>query len=234
MVQEVDPVEYYGKQIGLHLGFRTILVEGTSDVDVFHFAASLEKSKTGGDLLGGGLAIVAAGERDRGGTRGVVRELISLRGMSRAALLPNGRPRYRFVGLFDNDKAGRQAVKDARYMDSSILEYKDVFRLRPVMPMTGNLDPKALERSFDSENGRYKGLDWELEDLVPGSVMAAFLAERPDAVARTHTVSGMIHRELTADGKARLHRFFRAHALHQDVEGIVRVLKALRMYLGLV
>ena len=91
-------------------------------------SSTVEKAKTGIDLMGDGLAILAAGEGELGGTRGVLRELMCLRGMARTCLLPNGRPRYRFIGLFDNDKAGKQAVNAARDFDKSILEYKDVFR----------------------------------------------------------------------------------------------------------
>jgi hypothetical protein len=57
-------------------------------------------------------------------------------------------PRYRFVAIFDDDRAGRQAVRAAREWDHSIIEFKDVFRLRPIMPMTPNADPTVLERQF--------------------------------------------------------------------------------------
>ena len=129
---------------------------------------------TGTDLLGADLAFVAAGIGDLGGTRGVCREFMCLRGLARNCLSQDSRPRYRFIGLFDNDKAGKQAVRTARAFDTSILEYKDVFRLWPVMPLPDNLDPGTVEKAFERANARYKGLEWEIEDLLPQEFFDAF------------------------------------------------------------
>jgi hypothetical protein len=233
VVEGLDPVARYAMSAGLSIRPRTVLVEGTSDVDLFEFAARLELKHTGVNLVGGDFAIVAAGQGDRGGTPGVVRELISLRAVARTLLLPNGKPRYRVIALFDNDKAGRLAVKTARDLDTSILEYKDIFRLRPVMPMPRNLDPKSLERTFDEVNEPYKGLEWELEDVLPQDMVKAFLAENPNAVVNSGSREGMTHRDFSRDGKARLHRFVKLHAIRSDVQGLTDVLKALRFYLGL-
>lgn len=233
MAQENDFVALYASTLGFSIGCRTVLVEGTTDVGLFHLAARLELEKTGIDLLNDGLAFVAPGERDLGGTHGVIRELVALRGMARTCLLPNGRPRYRFIGLFDNDKAGNLAVKMARSIDSSILEYKDVFRLRPVMPLTGNLDPGTMQKTFERENYAYKGLEWELEDLITQDFIEAFLANNPQALARNNTINGKTHRDLTPDGKAKLHRFIKMHAIRDDLSEVIHVLKAIRFYLGI-
>lgn len=233
MVTELDAVESYGRALGWGLRQRTVLVEGTTDVDLFQLAASLERKKTGAELLGHDLAIVAAGLGDRGGTRGVVRELISLRNFGRTCLLRNGRPRYRFVGLFDNDHAGRQAVKLARDLDSSVIEYKDVFRIQPIMPTSGNLDPKTLQRTFERLNADFKGLDWELEDLLPTEFLEAFFSEYPSAVSKKSSNGEKVHHDLTRDGKARLHRFIREHAVYEDLGSVIDVLKAIRFYLCL-
>lgn len=233
MAEELDTVKRYGLALGWELRSRTVLVEGTTDAELFQLAARLERNKTGVDLLGGELAIVAAGAGDQGGTRGVIRELVCLRGLARTCLLPNGRPRYRFVGLFDNDKAGRQAVSAARNLDTSILEYKDVFRLWPVLPSGGNLDPKTLQKSFDRENTHYNGLDWELEDLLPEQFFDAFLADHPNAVTKTTSIGGKIHRDLTRDGKAHLHRFVKRYAMHEDLLSVIDVLRAIRFYVCL-
>lgn len=233
MAEELDSVASYGLALGFDIRRRTVLVEGTSDVALFRMAASLERAVSGVDLLGEDLAIVAAGERDRGGVQGVVRELLCLRGMSRTCLSQNGNPKYRFVGLFDNDNAGKQAVKLARTIDNSILEYKDVFRLWPQMPLPGLLDPGAVQRAFEQENKAYGNLDWELEDLLPEDFIEAFSAENPTAIARTRSMNGKVHRELTPDGKARLHYFVKQNAVRDDLASVIKVLKALRFYLGL-
>lgn len=232
MADELDFVARYGMAQGFAIRPRTVLVEGTTDVELFQLAARLEYKKTGINLLNDDIAIVAAGERDRGGTHGVIRELVSLRGMARTCLLPNGRPRYRFIGLFDNDKAGKQAVKLARDIDSSILEYKDVFRLWPMMPLPGNLDPGTVQKTFERENASYKGLEWELEDLLPQGFTEAFISDNPTAVSHSASMAGKVHRDLTRDGKARLHRFIKQNAVCADLNSVIDVLKAIRFYLN--
>ncbi|MGN6139337.1 MAG: hypothetical protein ACTHNV_10660 [Ralstonia sp.] len=233
MADALDAVARYGAALGLTVRSRTILVEGTTDAELFEFASRMEYEVTGMDLLGQELAFVAAGERDRGGTHGVIRELIALRGMARTCLSSDGRPRYRFIGLLDNDNAGRQAVKLARTIDNSILEYKDVYRLWPVMPSPGNLDPGSVQRAFERENAGYKGLDWEMEDLLPTTFVDAFISEYPQAVTRASEINGKLHRDFTADGKARFHRFIKLNALYADLKGVIETLRAIRHCLGL-
>src|SRR5450755_778094 len=87
MAEELDPVARYGMGLGLAVRNRTVLVEGTTDAELFHLAARLEREATGLDLLGTDLAILAAGSGDLGGTRGVIRELVCLRGLARVCLL---------------------------------------------------------------------------------------------------------------------------------------------------
>jgi hypothetical protein len=168
-----------------------------------------------------------------GGTGGVIRELISLRGYARTCLLPNGKPKYRFIGFFDNDEAGRQAVRSTKWLDTSILEYKDTFRLHPIMPLPGNLDPGAVQKAFEQQNGDFRGLNWEMEDLISPNFVEAFLSENPGALRKSIPVGGKVHRELTPDGKARLHRFVKLNALRSDLVETVGLLKALRFYMGL-
>jgi hypothetical protein len=233
MAEAFDIVANYGRAMGWELRHRTVLVEGTTDAELFRLAAQLELKQTGVDLLGDEVAIIAAGERDRGGIRGVVRELNALRCFARATVMSNGRPRYRFIGLFDNDDAGRRAIIGARNLDSSILEYKDVFRVHPVMPCTGNIDPIALQKTFERLNGNYKGLDWELEDLLPNGFFYAFLNEYPSAVARHSEKAGLIHRDLTRDGKAQFHKFVKQHAIRDDLCEVVKVLHSIRFCFAL-
>ncbi|GBQ81937.1 hypothetical protein AA13595_0781 [Gluconacetobacter johannae DSM 13595] len=229
---EMDFVARYALSQGWSLKPRTILVEGTSDVALFGLAARLFCRSTGKDLLGD-LAILAAGEGDRGGTHGVVRELVTMRNLSRAYLSPAGRPVYRVIGLFDNDVAGQKAVKGARNVDASIIEYRDVFRLRPKMPLRGNLDHVALKRSFEEQNEAYKGLSWELEDLIGPALMELFLDEHPTALMREHVMFDRTHRELTRDGKSRLVRFCQIHADLANLNDLVTTMHAIRHYLVL-
>ena len=233
MAENLDFVARYAQSLGLTVLPRTVLVEGTSDAELFELAARLEHAQTGVSLVGTDLAIAAAGEGDRGGTSGVIRELMILRGLARNYLQPNGRLHYRFVGLFDNDTAGKQAVRNARNLDRSLIEYKDMFRLWPVMPIPGSLDPTNVQLVFERANALYKGLDWELEDLLPPAFIGDFCSENPTFCARTVVVNGRAHRDFTREGKARLHRFVKTHAIRRDLVGVVDTLKALRFYLGL-
>jgi len=231
MSEEIDPVVLYGRTLSLEVRPRTVLVEGTSDVELFKQAAQLEYVETNTELLGNDIVIVAAGECENGGVNGLIRELIRFKGYARTCLLPDGRPRYRFIGLFDNDHAGRMAVKLIQQIDISIVEYKDVFRLRPVMPLPGILDPGTMQKTFERENDRYKGLDWEIEDFIQNDFYEVFLSEKPSAVVRTKEVGGKVHRDLTQDGKAQLHRFIKLNATRSDLIEIIRLLKAIRFYL---
>lgn len=233
MPEQPDSVATYALSLGFTIARRTVLVEGLTDEKLFRLAARLQLEATGHQLLGSDLSIVAAGFGNRGGTWGVMRELLSLRALARTCLLPNGRPRYRFVGLFDNDRAGRQAIKTIRDLDTSVLEFKDVFRLWPVMPLSTNLDPKSMQSIFERENAPFRGMDWELEDLLPNDFFKAFASEYAGGTVRESCTNGKTHRELSLDGKARLHRFANQHAVRTDVIAVIEVLKALRCYLGL-
>lgn len=230
--EQLDIVARYGISRKWQLHKRSVVVEGTSDVTLYGLAADHYFRKHRKALLAD-MAIVAAGEGDRGGTHGVIRELVTLRSLAAVHLSPSGRPIYRVIGLFDSDTAGNKAVHGAREVDASIIEYRDVFRLRPAMPQDGSLDPAALQRSFENLNEPYKGLTWELEDLVNAEFMELFLSEHPSALVREVSVFDSVHRELTRDGKSQLVRFCKDHSELQDLERIVEVLHALRHYLNL-
>ena len=230
-MQEV--VALYGQAQGWQLGRRTVLVEGVTDERLFQLARDLELRVTGRDLFAHGLAVVAAGMGDDGGARGVVRELSALRCMGRTSLMPDGRLRYRFIGLLDNDDAGRRAAAGARNLDAGIVEYKDVFRLRPFMPREGGLDPGAMKRSFRVRNGGYEDLNWELEDLVAGDLVESFIEEYVDVLRGSQTVGGLIHRSFTRDGKQKLHRYIREYAIQRDLGRVADVIRSIRYYFGL-
>lgn len=232
MADELDFVARYGLSQGWVLKPKIVLVEGTTDAEMFSLANKLSK-KDGLDLFGDHLAIIAAGIGDNGGTRGVIRELIALRGISRSYLTPSGSPVYRVIGLFDNDKAGRGAVKSAINLDASIAEFKDVFRVQPEMPASGTLDPTALGKQFVSLNEKYKGMDWEIEDALPKGLVDALVDERPNAVLKTEESAGRIHREFTRDGKSQLHRLAAQNAILSDLSGIIDLIHCIRFYFNL-
>ena len=228
-----DLVLAYGRAKGWELRPRTVLVEGTTDEALFRLAARLEREHSGIDLLADELAFVAAGIGDAGGTRGVANQLLTTRNLARTVLLPSGRLRYRFIGLVDNDDAGRRAIRGARQFDTSILEYRDLFRIRPRMPRTGNLDPRTLERSFDRLNRDYRELDWELEDLVAQDFVESFLDENPTALRHEVRIEDKIHRKLSPDGKSRLNRYVQENAILADLQAVLAVIRSVRFILNL-
>ena len=228
-----DSVVNYCESLGFSAKPRTVLVEGETDVDLFSRAAASEKRHTGSDLLNHEFGIGAAGKGDNGGTKGVLRELTVLKALARITLLPNGRPKYRFIGLFDNDDAGKYAVRTAGVFDSSVIEFRDVFRLWPSMPVVTNFDSNSLRKAFEAENEPCKGLDWEIEDLLPESFLSAFMAEKPGCVLRTIKKCDRTHRDYSRDGKAKLHRFIKDNAVHADLGEVIQTVRRLRSYMGL-
>jgi hypothetical protein len=228
-----DAVQLYCRSIGFEPSRRTALTEGTSDANLFRLARDLEFAKSGIDLYGDDFTIAAAGKGNDGGTAGILRELSRLKGISRIVLSQEGRQIYRFIGIFDNDAAGRHAARTSNALNTDIFEYRDVYRLRPIMPMTRNYDIQAMKSLFESQNVQYEKLDWECEDLLSSSLVEAFLSEQPSALRSCIKVSGLEHREWTGDGKTRLHRYVSQYAIHEDLAAVIDVIRCLRSLLGL-
>ena len=232
MSAPTDSVALYASSLGHLIRPRTVIVEGTSDVEIFELASNLLMADSGIKLLDDEFTLVAAGRGDQGGVNGVVREFIALRAMGRTCLLANGRAKYRFMALLDNDHAGRMGAKLLRSVDSSVVEYRDVFRLQPVMPIPGMLDPGTVEAAFIRENAGAKGLDWELEDLIDEGLVQDFLCENHGVVRETRKVGNYVHREFTPDGKAKLLQHVKRNAMLADLGGVVEALRAVRYLAG--
>lgn len=227
-----DLVSAYAKGLNWEISHCNVLVEGETDRRLLTMAGRLHREETGEELFGESLAIICSGYGAAGGTRGVVRELTVTRALSAQVLDGRGRQKYRFVGLVDNDRAGRQAIKGARAADASVREYRDIFRLRPRLARSGSTDAGALERTFERLNERYRQLEWEIEDLVASDFVDAFVGENPLALKRKDMAGDQVHREWTTDGKRELHRFIREHALVGDLAGVVELVRSLRFCLG--
>ena len=223
----------YANSKGFRVLPRTVFVEGTSDVEIFHLAAQLEYEATGFHLLDGDLAIVSAGEGDEGGVRGVCRQLLVFSEFSSKILLPDGRKKYRFIALMDNDDAGRSTTKTIKNIHPRLVEFQDVFLLRPVMPLTSTLDPQGLQRTFERENAAFRTLDWEIEDYLPKEFFDAFLDDRSNGIRSHVEQGGKVHREFAIHSKGEFHKFVRKHAMRSDLAEVIKVLLALRTYLRL-
>jgi hypothetical protein len=225
-------VESWARQIGWQVCERNVIVEGGSDVALLTHARHLFLAERRLDIFGGDLAILAAGRGDDGGVDGVNRRLNAARQIAEADLGPDGALRYRFIGLFDNDEAGRRAMRRACDFDRRTVRYQDVFLLHPIMPPANGSTGPVVEQRAQALNGHVR-LDWEIEDLLSSRLLQAFQATTPGAVVRETTAGGFRHRDFTREGKADLLRFVRSQAAVEDVMGLVQLVCALRDYLQL-
>ena len=228
----MDAIAAYGMSKGWRLGRRIVLVEGTSDEALLKLTNQLAMS-VGIDLLCGDISIVAAGEYDRGGTYGVGRELITLRSMAPYILDRDGSQFYRVVGLLDNDYAGRKIISDIANIDRSVVEFRDILRIWPVMPHQMGGIPDEVRQTTEQENAAFCGLDWEIEDVISETLIARFAARFPHTIRQQVTTGDRTHFDLTREGKRELHRLIHRQASLSDLAGVVEVLVSLRGLFGL-
>jgi hypothetical protein len=228
----MDMVAMYAASKAWTLRPNIVLVEGTSDEALFRRADELSV-REGRVLLGDEICIVAAGRRDRGGTYGVARELITLRSMVPIVLDRQGRPAYRVMGLVDNDEPGRRIIRDVIRMDRSAVEFHDIVAVRPVTPTFVQLDPLGRQREYDFVNLPYRTLDWEIEDALSPRVLKLFDRRHPGMITQRRRESDKTHYEVTKEGKIALHRLSQREATLEDLASVVEIVKMLRSILGL-
>lgn len=222
-------VEQFGAQLGWQLARNNVLVEGTSDVTLLSHVSKLHADAYGRAILDNDFAIIAAGRRDDGGVDGVKRRLTSMREMAEADRDAAGRIQHHFIGLFDNDFAGRTAFNVAPLFDRRIEPYVHIFLLHPILPPAsdGILDPKIQATHL---NLPYAGMDWEIEDLFPERIMLLFERENPGSIIRTEERNGRTHREIQRLGKPKLTKMFVEVSTIEDCKDFILLLKSLRSY----
>lgn len=228
----MDAITAYAASRGWTLKRNIVVVEGSTDEALFKLA-SYFASRVQVELLGQEISIVAAGERDLGGTFGVGRELITLRSMAASILDARGDPMYRVIGVVDDDHAGRKVIADIANIDRGVLEFRDILRLRPVMPVITGADPQQLRAASNLANLPFGGLDWEVEDVLSGGLLAQLAKQQPADVLRRDTRGGRTHHELTKVGKRELHKLVQRHAVLADLGGVVGIIRTLRAMFGL-
>lgn len=224
-------VELTAVQMGWPAARNYVIVEGTSDVSYITRTSELHAARHGAPLLDGNLAIVAAGRGDDGGVDGVNRRLAMFRQLAELDASAQGVWRHRFVGLLDNDRAGRSALAIATKFDSRIVPYEDLFLLRPVLPVFRPGYDRAME--IGQANLPFASLDWEIEDLCSERIVALFLAQFPGGVVGQTEIASKIHREYHPDFKNELRSIFVEHATLADAAGFIELLRMLRRYLSL-
>lgn len=223
-------VEDFAARLGWTLAKVNVLVEGSHDVSLLVHAAKLYRSAHGIDLLGADLAIMAAGLGNDGGVEGINRRLPTIRQVAAADPDQNGKLRHRFLGLYDNDTAGRRAIAAISAYDATIRKFSEVFLLRPAMPLKGGADHRALQQRFERDNEQCKDLDWEIEDLVNPVFLDLFEEEYPTAVRSRNNSANLTHRNFTEQGKRDLVKFVLGHSTLDDLSDVIRLIRALRDY----
>lgn len=225
-------VETYAQQKRWTVGTVNVIVEGTSDVHYMRLARDLWQRESNHDLFDSGFAVFEAGLRDDGGVQGVVRELQTLRQIAFQDAV-NLMSERRFVGLFDNDRAGRKSMNQLCEMDFRVKAYRDVFLLHPTMPVSDGILGVSLQRRAEAQNGSCKGLDWEIEDFLADDLMQGFRSAYPGMITREQEMAGRVHREFTREGKRQLRTYVRDEASVGDMIEVIYLICALRDYLGL-
>jgi hypothetical protein len=223
-------VELFAGTLGWKIAPCNFLVEGTSDVAFLWLANSLYFERHGVSLLGGSLAVLASGKGDDGGVDGLNRRLNAVRQMADADRGPDGALRFRFFGLYDNDRAGRRAIDHACQFDRRLRKCGDLFLLYPVMSLARGADCAVLQRRLEYDNRHFTDLDCEIEDLISERLLVAFERKEPSAVVRVTQVCGRKHRDFTRQGKARLQEFCQREARFEDMSDVIKLLRALHDY----
>jgi hypothetical protein len=199
-------VEDWARQIGWKVRSRNVILEGENDVALLDHARRLYLAEREIDIFSG-LAVLAAGHGDDGGVDGVNRRLNAARQVAEVDLTHDGARKFRFIGLFDNDEAGRRALGRACIFDPRVVRYEDVFLLHPVMPLANGSPGSVVEKRAEALNSNFKKLDWEIEDLLSTDLWRAFKYDHPNAVEHETTIGGLTHRDLSRSGKAALKHF---------------------------
>lgn len=223
-------VKEFTDRLGWRIARGNVIVEGTSDVKLIELTARLYREKHGIDPLGEDFSIIAAGLGDEGGVDGINKRYQAIRQVAAAEFDPNIRAPHRFIALYDNDRAGRDAVGRITGFDVSIDEFSEVFLLHPIMPLKNGTNANGMKQRFEKENDSFRKLDWEIEDLISQDIISAFEHEYPDAVRHKKEIAGLTHRDFTTDGKRNLIRFIEAYATLKDLSKIVELIKSLRDY----
>lgn len=222
--------EDFTARLGWTLAKVNILVEGTHDVSLIEHAAHLFYEKNNMEILGSDLAVIAAGIGNEGGVNGINRRLPAVRQIAAADLDQNEKLRYRFLGLYDSDRAGRKAIQAISSYDTTIKKYSEVFLLRPEMPLKNGADHRAVQQRFERANKPYKNLYWEIEDLIHPTFLDHFEEEFPTAVDNRETASDRTHRDFTKQGKQDLIKFVKQYARLDDLLDVIKLIRALRDY----
>lgn len=226
-------VEMLAQRLEWKLRKTNCIVEGASDVFYFEHAARLYKDRHDIDPLGDDFAVLAAGHGEDGGVDGINERFRVAKQLSDLDVRPDGTRQYRFIGLFDNDDAGRRAFARGSGLSRRIEGYKDLFLLHPVMPLMSGANAATVKERARKLNNKFNNLDWEIEDLVSPEIYRVFEADHGHEIRRTQEVGGKTHRDLSWTGKVKLQKCVREYADLEHLSEVIALICALRNYVHL-
>lgn len=217
---------YFGDVLGWPLRCCNVIVEGTTDVSHFAYANELYRKSTDRVLLDADLSIIAVGERDKGGTKWLVKRFQAIYQMMQDNP-PDGDDPLAFLALLDDDNAGRLAL-NVLTSAVGLQEFRDVLMLCRVLPRKrGN--PLQLAANVKTSNAEWLRIPCEVEDLLSADVLDCFAEDNPGSLlSKPVRVGSGHHYEWRGDMKPALARYVREYAILEDVNGIVEFLKSLR------
>lgn len=211
-----------------------VIVEGTSDVAYFDRASELHYDAFGVPLIDDDFRFLVAGERDKGGADSVAQMLVTMTQLASEDLLPDGQRRARFVGLFDNDPAGRRAFDWATASDGRIAAHRDAFKLLPDMPVAGDGGmPRVTGRILKTEC-KFVSHDhrFEVEDLLSSNFFARLEAEKPGSVRSRHLCGPHVHYRFSSSGKLDCRKLAMSQGTKDDFNSFFKIVRALRSYVN--
>ena len=195
------------------IGKYNILVEGLSDKVYLELAAQIYREAHGVDLLQGGQVRIIAGR----GTKKFAPDFGLLQSLESQGI--------RFVALLDGDEPGAATAEAMRQFGAQ--KNRHFFQ---------------LERP-DYKDKAGKSWDVEIEDMLPWPLLAAFIAQYPEAVEERFQRGGVqkvviLGRPVQRDGqvfdyKMMLTEFVRQRAGADDLVQLVKLLQKARHCMGL-
>ena len=226
-----DFVREFARRMGWgEFSLCNLMLEGTTDADLFRIANDLYRAKTGNSLIDNEFGIFAVGERGDGGTNGIRERLRTLSANLRADPIDeNGRP-IRVICLMDDDPAGLGAFRDLK---KSFTPWQDIFRIQRQFPRVTR-DPSTFGKMWKKQNTQWADLNCETEDLINKELLDYFASENPTALKkREETESGICHFDFDGLAKPKLVRFVRKNASLEDMRLLVEQLQGFRWLLRL-
>jgi hypothetical protein len=179
-------------------------------------------------LIDADFSIFAVGERDEGGTFGILERLWQLSANLRVDPVDVYGRQMRVICLLDDDYAGRKAFSTLK---SSYTPWQDIFKIQRCFPK-GTRDPKTFGRMWERDNHDWKEVYCETEDLIERELLEYFVSENHDVLKSDVLIQGNIHHfDFDGFAKPKLVKFVRENASLTDMQNLVDLLKNLRWLL---